>query len=69
MSGRLEIDSQLIAEEWRKMHQTWTRHRAGWQDDVAARFEKEFWEMQGEAVGRMVSNLQKLEDLAARFDF
>jgi hypothetical protein len=48
--------------EWSRLKEQWDATRVDWRDDVAKRFEKDFWQSWETEVPKFLCELHELED-------
>jgi hypothetical protein len=53
--------SAVVHDASRRLNSVWSEVIRDWQDDVAKRFVREFWEPLSEIVGRYCAALEELE--------
>jgi hypothetical protein len=61
MSG-FGAPSQILSDQWSRLQQQWTQCRDEWNDDVARRFEREFWEAWQGLLPSAVAMFQAMEE-------
>jgi len=52
--------------EWSRLEEQWLNTRREWRDEVAARFEREFWQPWKQDLPRLLRELDELEDTLDR---
>lgn len=61
----MKTETDNLRGSWRTLEACWRETREGWNDPVAWRFEREFWEPLNQAADRM---LRETEALAERLE-
>jgi hypothetical protein len=62
----MKTETGDLQENWHTLEACWRETRQGWNDPVAWRFEREFWEPLSHAANKMLRETETLSDRLER---
>lgn len=62
----MNTEIENLQGDWRTLEACWRETREGWNDSVAWRFEREFWEQLSQAANKMLRETEALSERLER---